>query len=83
METSIFQTLTGFYCTVNIIQQGNILDLILTNLEINLNLTDCTVHSDLTLFPSDHFAITFDLNNLQLTPVPFSASSLLGESEIM
>ena len=41
--------------------QGNTFDLV-TNLEVNLNLTDCTVHSDPTLFPSDHFAITFELN---------------------
>ena len=55
-ELDLFQVIT-----TAIHKQGNILNLVLTNLDIDLNLTDCTVRSDPTLFPSDHLAITFDL----------------------
>ena len=40
-------------------KQGNILDLVLTNLETNLINID--VYSDPMSFPSDHFAITFEI----------------------
>ena len=55
-ELDLFQVLTTATH-----KQGNILDLVLTNLEINRNITDVIVHSDPILFPSDHFTITFKL----------------------
>ena len=40
-------------------KHGNVLNLVLTNLDTNLINID--VHSDPMLFPSDHFAITFEI----------------------
>ena len=45
--------------------QGNILDLVLTNLNINLNVINVIVHSDPILFPCDHFAITIKLTTVR------------------